>query len=153
MPLTLLPDPPIERRQRSTRPFRFIILFWHVLLGRQSYGRRQDDRFKLLWHRHEPRYFALTFGILALCLTDAMLTLHILSRGGVELNPVMDVLIEFDTHAFVFAKLLMTAMGLAVLIVHANIRLMRIMPVGGLVHALLPMYGSLIFYELILLNV
>jgi hypothetical protein len=88
-----------------------------------------------------------------LCFADAVLTLNILGRGGSELNWFMAVLIEKDVALFGWAKMLLCGAGLVFLVAHANFRLFRLVRVQRVVELLLPMYGILILYELVLLSV
>src|SRR5690606_9242524 len=56
---------------------------------RRSGGRRHDDQAWLVdWH--EPHLLFLAVAILLLSVTDAFMTLTLLSAGAHEANPIMD---------------------------------------------------------------
>lgn len=94
-------------------------------LRRQLFGtglrvqmRRGEDR-----HRLNPvdRYggdalFALLMVILILSITDAFLTLVLLERGAVEINPIMDYYIGVGARTFVIVKYLLTVLPLIILL-------------------------------------
>ena len=61
--------------------------------------------------------------ILILSSVDAMLTLALMSRGAVEINPLMEPLVRGSGHSFALWKLLgLTSMGVVVLTMVARLR-------------------------------
>ena len=89
-----------DRRIKATRP-----LSRYSLVGRREKNRRLGEDKNYYVDRYEPKYLVLVISILLLCLMDALLTLVLLNHGGVELNPVMAVLIEKDATLFLTVKL------------------------------------------------
>jgi len=118
----------------------------------RRYGRRRDDRLAFLVSWHDPRFFYLSLGVLVLSAMDAILTLHILRLGGVEVNPVMDYLIHTDIQLFVGVKMALTGAALVVLVAQAQFRFLNRWRVEWLLRALLPAYLCLITYEVALIS-
>lgn len=94
-----------------------------------------------------------TIAIVLLSATDALLTLNILARGGVELNSIMAILIEDSTDKFVRFKLALTSLALIFLVIHHNVQLTAKLKVRYLLYLILLGYVTLIGYEVLLLLV
>jgi len=127
-----------------------------VVVGGQK-GRRRTARRTADEHGHYPDWHdsTLLYAVLAtllLCFTDAVLTLNILSQGGSELNWFMAQLIERDIQLFAWVKMAVSGFALVFLVAHAEFRLFRWVKVRYLVTALVPIYGTLVIYELVLLS-
>jgi len=116
------------------------------------YGRRREDRLGFLVQWHDSRFLYLALGVLILSAMDAVLTLNILSLGGVEVNPVMDYLIHTDIQLFVGVKMALTGAALVVLVAQAQFRFLNRWRVEWLLRALLPAYLCLITYEVALIT-
>jgi hypothetical protein len=101
---------------------------------------------------HEGRWLAIGVLILLLSVTDALLTLLLLSHGALEANPVMALFVRSGTHGFVAVKLALTAGGVVLLAVVARGRAFGWLPVSTILYALLVAYLVLIGYELWLLH-
>jgi type IV secretory pathway TrbL component len=96
--------------------------------GRRRHLRRAEDRRKLaVLDQYSPKLFAVIVAILILSLVDAVLTLVLLSHGAVELNPVMAFFLSKSDSVFLFAKYLLTAgsVTIVVLINYVFIRVFR----------------------------
>lgn len=90
--------------------------------------------------------------ILVLSALDAALTLNLLQLGAAtEANAIMAALLEKDVGLFINTKIAITALGLAILVVHAHFAVFRRLRVQLLIHGMLAMYAALIVYELTLL--
>ena len=100
---------------------------------------------------HESKIFFLVVAVLVLCSADAYMTLLILSKGGSELNPLMDVLLKKDIAIFFIAKYVMTAMGVLFFLIHKNFRFFRSFTGYHLLFCCLAIYSLLIMYELFLI--
>lgn len=92
-----------------------------------------------------------TIAIILLSAMDALLTLNILARGGVELNGLMASLIENSTEKFVHFKLTLSSLALIFLIIHHNVELTAKLQVRHLLYLILFGYIVLIGYEAALL--
>jgi hypothetical protein len=102
------------------------------------------------WHR--PRVLALALAILALCVTDGVLTIVLLQQGAVEINPVMKLFLPDSLGAFAAAKLFLTASGMLVLVAASQMRLLRLIPGEVILYGVLAAYAVLVRYEISLLD-
>jgi len=100
---------------------------------------------------YHPWWLAIATLILALCASDAVLTVVLIDRGAYELNPVLAPLIG-SAALFVAVKVGLTGVSVVLLTLLARIRAFGRMPVGLLLYAVLAGYGVLIGYELHLLG-
>lgn len=137
-----------ERRQNQI-PFLKLILF----KGKRSKLRRADDRKQItLLDRYHPSLVTLILVVLSLSLVDAFLTLTLLEKGAVEVNPVMRYYISLGPMAFVVVKYSLTVIPLVFILILNGIiseryRIGLIMfPFCGLV------FGSVVIWELYLLS-
>lgn len=144
----------VERRRRLDRRR----VGWSALAGmcsrrRRGHLRRAADRSGFQYiDRFEPVVLALTVGILICCVADAYLTQRILDRGGMELNPLMAVLIDWQFQGFVAVKYTITATCVLVLIAHIRLKLLGRVSVKQLLVGIQLMYLALVNYELLLLS-
>ena len=88
--------------------------------------------------------------VIALCifiLVDGLSTLHILSRGGTEANPVMAWILARSWIGFLTLKGVSALLALVLLSVHRHVRVMRI--VGSILYLA---YGAVVLYHLFLVT-
>ena len=90
--------------------------------------------------------------IVVLSCVDAALTLSLISHGAYEVNPIMAPIVGGSALAFTLIKVGMTAGGVVLLTLAARMRAFGKIPVSFLLYALLIAYGTLIVYELRLLE-
>lgn len=136
-----------ERRSRPTSPFTLRSLY-----GSRRYGRRKEDR---ALHYYVDRYGIRSVTVLVvslvLCLADAFMTIHLLSLGAQELNPVMDFFIQMGPVPFLLVKYSVTGIALIWLLIHKNYPLMGGRFTGkGLLMGVPVIYALLVVYELFL---
>jgi len=146
-------DYPGERRISGERRRYRTSTFWRGLIDkRRRKIRRGTDghRFHLDWH--EPWLLAITLAILLASALDALMTLELLRKGAVEVNPFMAALIKKDVGLFVNAKLALTGLGLILLVMHANFRVFRVIRISYILSISLLIYLGLTGYELVLLG-
>jgi hypothetical protein len=101
---------------------------------------------------YQPQWLATAIIILVLSSVDALLTLELISRGAVEMNPLMEPLVRGSGHSFALWKLGLTSMGVVVLTLAARLRVFRIIVVGNLLYVVLAGHLVLVGYELSLLR-
>jgi hypothetical protein len=136
-----------DRRQGQIRFERFLLYG-----GNRQMVRRADDRKRIiLLDRYEPSLLYSVLTILCLSLVDGTLTLLLVQRGAVELNPVMQYYLTLGPKNFLLAKYGITALALFILVV-----LHSITSTGHRIgFYLLPFckltFGSVIIWELFLL--
>lgn len=128
-------------------------LNWRTLLYALGLGKRRGPRRAAerqvpyyLDTYEDPWLLAWSVGIIGCCTLDAFLTLQILDRSGVELNPVMAFLLQISVPAFFYVKYLLTAVAVVFILLHINFKIWRI-PVRSVLPALLGGYAGLIGYE------
>jgi hypothetical protein len=100
---------------------------------------------------YHPWWLAIATLILALCASDAILTVVLINRGAYELNPVLAPLIGSGA-LFVTVKVGLTGFSVVLLTLLSRIRAFGRMRVGLLLYAVLAGYAALIGYELHLLG-
>ena len=118
---------------------------------RRSGGRRQDDH-ALFIDWHEPHLLFLAVAILMLSVTDAFMTLTLLSAGAHEANPVMDLVLREKPQLFAAVKMALTGGGVLVLVACARATVFRVIRVSSMMHWFLFLYAGLIAYEYWLLH-
>lgn len=101
---------------------------------------------------YHPWWLAIATLILALCASDAALTVVLLNRGAYELNPVLAPLIDRSGALFVAVKVGLTGISVVLLTLLSRIRVFGRMPVALLLYVVLAGYAVLIGYELYLLG-
>ncbi|MCB1937364.1 MAG: hypothetical protein KDF59_15660 [Nitrosomonas sp.] len=102
--------------------------------------------------RYANHLMFCVIGIMFLSVCDAVFTLKILGSGGEELNWFMLVLIEDSVEKFIVFKMALTGLALIMLVIHQNVRIFHRMRVRHLKYIILMGYGTLIGYELYLLE-
>ena len=123
---------------------------WTFMQGgvtpRRRGGRREDEQHSLVdWH--EPHLLFLALTILLLNVTDAFLTLTLLTAGAREANPLLAFILNDYPKLFATVKMGLTGGGVLFLVAMARARVFRLMRVGTILHWLLAAYAALIFYE------
>lgn len=138
-----------ERRNRPDRRRRF---WWSLLYGgirprRRRPARRREDGFHALdWHA--SHLLAVSIGILILSVVDAFLTLRLLSAGAVEINPFMALFVGGNAAVFAGLKMAITGVCVALMVLLAGYRFMRILRVDVILYCVLMAYLILIGHEL-----
>jgi hypothetical protein len=80
---------------------------------------------------------------------DAFLTLELLSRGMMEVNPIMASIMQQGTLAFVATKLGLTATGILMLVFMAKVRFLDRIRTGLFLTAFFAAYACLVCYEIV----
>lgn len=101
---------------------------------------------------YHPWWLAIATAILALCASDAVLTVVLISRGAYELNPFLAPLMGGSGVLFALVKVGLTGMGVVMLTILSRVKAFGRMPVALLLYGVLVGYGVLIAYELHLLG-
>lgn len=137
-----------DRRRHSWRTLTYCGLRGR---GRRRRARRQDHSYYL--DRYERGLVFTGLLVLALSCLDAVLTLTLLGRGAYEANYLMAQLLEVGTRPFILTKVAITAAGVLFLIMHAHFRVLRLTNGKRILQVLAAIYGLLIGWEVILLEV
>jgi len=110
-----------------------------------------ESRFHSLdWHG--AHLLAVSIGILILSVADALLTVTLLSRGAVEVNPIMALLVHSNVGAFAALKMAMTGFSVVLMVCLAHYRFMRVVRVELVLYVILVAYVILIGYEIRMLQ-
>ena len=104
-----------DRRVRPTP-----MLSRYFLFGRRRAGRRDGERDRIYVDRPGRWVFAAFLALMLLSVADAYFTLHWLSKGGLEANPVMRAALSLGSRGFVILKTGVTFLGTAFLCLHKN---------------------------------
>lgn len=99
-----------------------------------------------------PQWLATAIIILILSTVDAVLTLALISRGAIEINPLMEPLVRGSGRSFALWKLGLTSIGVVVLTMLARLRVFGRLAVGSFLYLVLGGYLLLVGYELSLLR-
>jgi hypothetical protein len=141
-----------ERRRgpdRRTRVARALV--YGSFNPRRLGPRRTGDHVLGAVDWHHPWWLAIATLIIALCASDAVLTVVLISRGAYELNPLLAPLIGSGA-LFAAVKIGLTGGGVVLLTLLSRVKAFGRMPVALLLYGVLVGYGALIAYELYLLG-
>jgi hypothetical protein len=142
-----------DRRNAPDRRIRtFYSLFYGSFYPRRRSARRTDARSLRDLDWHHPQWLAVAMLIVLLSCVDAALTLSLISHGAYEVNPIMAPIVGGSALVFTLIKVGLTAGGVVLLTVTARMRAFGKIPVSFLLYGLLLGYGTLIVYELRLLE-
>lgn len=137
----------LDRRTLSAKTF-----FYSIFKGRRREPQRDEERNKFFYKDiYDVKLLVIVLLIVSLSVTDAALTLLILRKGGIELNPVMIWALESSSHTFFATKYLLTVVGLLTVVVHINFRMFRRVSMPRFLAGLLGFYALLVGYEFTLL--
>jgi len=139
------PKPPfVERRRggdRRARPTRWLSRY--TLRGHRRGGRRATDSQQPYVDRYQWSDLLLVGGIIVLCAADWLLTLEVIQRGAVEVNPLMDFLLRQGSGLFGAIKLGFTVVGMLFLLTQ-----IRLQHVRAATLAVLALYTVLMLWHL-----
>jgi hypothetical protein len=127
-------------------------LVYGALKPRRLGPRRNGEQALAAIDWYHPWWLAIATLIVALCASDAVLTVVLISRGAYELNPLLAPLIGGSGVLFVAVKIGLTGVGVVLLTVLSRVKAFGRLPVALLLYAVLAGYGLLIAYELRLLE-
>ena len=121
-------------------------------MGRRRCPQRDDELCRPYYTDvYGPGLLVVILLIVSLCATDAGLTILILQKGGVELNPLMVWLLESSSRTFFTTKFFLTSVCLMIMLMHVNYRLFNKVTMHHVLISILGLYAVLIGYELSLL--
>jgi hypothetical protein len=144
------------RSERRNAPDRRKRTMYSLLYGsfnpRRRSPRRTDARSLRDLDWHHPIWLAVAMSIVVLSCVDAALTLSLMAHGAYEVNPVMAPIVGGSALVFTLIKVGLTAGGVVLLTLAARMRAFGRIPVSFLLFAVLIGYGTLIVYELKLLE-
>ncbi len=138
-----------QDRRHSHNPFYSIF----SLKGKRRTLRRSEDSKRVtIFDQYHPTLLFYVLTVLSLSLLDAALTLVLLQRGAVEINPVMRYYIDLGPGPFVIVKYGITALSLILIVVfnaiiYTKYRIASLLTMPFCV----AVFGSVVIWELYLL--
>ena len=135
---------PLERRSFSWRT-----VAYGYTLSRRHQHRRDVDTDVIFLDWHHPWLFFLSVGTMLLSSADAFLTLELMQRGMIEVNPVMRAVMDQGTAVFAGTKLALTATGILVLVFLAKLHFLNRFRTGLFLTGFFSAYCCLVCYELV----
>ena len=133
------------------RAFSWRTIMFGYLLSRRISSRRADQGTYLFEDWHHPWLFFLALGIMLLSCVDAFFTLQLLSRGMVEANPVMALVMQQGNAAFVATKAAMTGVAILTLVFFSRVIFLNRFRTGLLLTLFFCLYSCLVCYEFVCL--
>lgn len=140
-----------SRSTGDRRTFSWRTVFYGFLRSRRRSERRASDPVPMFVDWHHPWLFFLSVGIMLLSSVDAFMTLQLISRGAIEVNPVMLAAMGGGTQAFAISKMLLTGTGILALVFMARSKLFNCIRASLTLTAFFGFYLCLVCYEFVLL--
>lgn len=119
--------------------------------SRRHVFRRGDEADVLFIDRHHPWLFFLAVGTMLMSCLDAFMTLQLIDRGMIEVNPVMAAVLGYGTTYFAVSKMLLTGTGILALVFLARARFMNRVRTGLFLTVFFTFYACLVCYEFVFL--
>ncbi len=141
----------IDRTDSERRDLSWRTLIFGYLRSRRRTTRRVSEGIPIFTDYHHPWLFFLAIGIMMLSCFDAFLTLQLLDRGAIEINPVMAAVINQGTLTFAVTKMLLTSIGILALVFLARATFMRRFRTGLILTFFFSVYSILVCYEFVFL--
>lgn len=146
----------VERRsgqERRKQPFS--IIKKQIFKGLRLASRRAEDRREIVvFDRYRQSLFVSIIIVLSLSLLDALLTLILLSRGAIELNPVMDYYLSHGPEVFLMVKYGLTGFSVLLIVLLNNVLRTRYgLGTKTLLHAFAAVFGSVVIWQFYLLSI
>jgi len=114
-------------------------------------GRRSADRHFPLLDRFDSGIACMASLLMVFSVLDAGFTLTLISRGGSEINPVMNWVLGHSVWAFTVVKMLLTAVPAVILVATCNLLVFKRIRVRSVLAGFVGLYLGLLMYELMLL--
>ncbi|MCH7829852.1 MAG: hypothetical protein IIB75_04720 [Proteobacteria bacterium] len=138
-----------NRSDYDRRFFTWRTVVFGFVRSRRLVNRRAEDEDVIFLDWHHPWLFFLATGTMLLSCVDAFLTLQLLDRGMVEVNPFMQAALSQGTLLFTSTKLAMTGFGILVLVFLAKARFLNRIRTGILLTVFFSCYACLVCYEFV----
>jgi len=144
-------DGTAQRRGSDRRRLSWWTLTYGSCCGRRVRERRYNGAAGYI-DRYEMPLFAVSIGVFFLGCVDACLTLRLLAAGATEVNPLLDALLRVDARLFLVVKFVLTAIGLALLVLHKNFTVFYCLNGQTILRIIFAIYLGLVGYEAALLS-
>ncbi|MCH8059697.1 MAG: hypothetical protein IIA11_04475 [Proteobacteria bacterium] len=140
-----------QRAEEDRRTFSWRTVFFGFTRSRRHSPRREDEPEVIFLDWHHPWLFFLAVGTMLMSSLDAFMTLQLLDRGMVEINPVMAAVLGQGTTMFAVSKMTMTGTGILALVFLAKARFLNRFRTGLFLTLFFSIYACLICYEFVYL--
>ncbi len=140
-----------NRNEADRRTFSWRTVRSGFLRSRRRDTRRDAEEEPLFTDWHHPWLFFLATGIMLMSAMDAFMTLQLLDRGAVEINPVMAAVIGKSTLAFATTKMAVTGICVLALVFLSRAQFMNRIRTGLVLTIFFSFYAVLVCYEFVLL--
>jgi hypothetical protein len=140
-----------DRADLDRRTFGWRTVLFGFLRSRRRSTRREEEGEPLFTDWHHPWLFFLAVGTMLLSCIDAFMTLQLLERGAIEVNPLMAVVIGHSALMFASTKIILTGVGILVLVFLSRARFMDLFRTGVILTVFFSFYACLVCYEFVYL--
>jgi hypothetical protein len=140
-----------DRSDLDRRNFGWRTVFFGFLRSRRRVTRRDSEAESIYTDWHHPWLFFLAVGTMLLSSFDAFMTLQLLQRGAIEINPLMAFVIGQSAFVFASTKVALTGFGILVLVFLSRARFMNRVRAGLMLTVFFSFYACLVCYEFVLL--
>ena len=129
--------------------FTWRTVVYGVLRFNRRAGRRREDADLPFIDWHHPWLLFLSLSIMIMCCADAFMTLMLIERGMVEINPVMAYLLTQGITEFAVVKLALTGIGIVVLVFLARFHFINRFRSGLFLTFFFSVYSCLVCYQFV----
>ena len=140
-----------KRAAIDRRVFSWRTVFFGFVRSRRHIHRRDDEIEIIFIDWHHPWLFFLAVGTMLMSCLDAFMTLQLIDRGMIEVNPVMAAIMGQGTSAFAISKMLLTGTGILALVFLAKARFLNRFRTGLFLTIFFSFYACLVCYEFVFL--
>ena len=142
----------IERRAKQERRQYNMYSIWKALSAPRRFdGRRSMDRRFAILDRYDSGLCTMAILLVLMSITDSVFTLTLIARGGSEVNPFMNYMLQHSVGLFMVVKMALTAVPALILVATHNIMLFNRIRARSVLAAMVGLYAGLIMYEIGLL--
>jgi hypothetical protein len=138
-----------RRRNGCRRRFTWRTVVYGLLCYNRRTGRRREDADLPFTDWHHPWLLFLSLSIMVMCCADAFMTLMLIERGMVEVNPVMAYLLTQGITEFAVVKLALTGVGIVVLVFLARFQFINRFRSGLFLTFFFSVYSCLVCYQFV----
>ena len=139
----------INRTETDRRSFSWLTVVFGFARSRRRSTRRDEESEPIFTDWHHPWLFFLAVGIMLMSCLDAFLTLQLLDRGAIEINPVMAAVIGRSALSFAVSKFVLTGLGVLALVFLSRARFMNRIRTGLILTFFFSVYSVLVCYEFV----
>lgn len=126
-------------------------VFYGFLRSRRRLHRREEESEVRFIDWHHPWLFFLAVSTMIMSCLDAFMTLQLIERGMVEVNPLMAAVIGQGTAVFAASKLFLTGIGILALVYLAKAHFLNRFRTGLFLTMIFGFYACLVCYEFVFL--